>query len=171
MDYFQLLRSYQGYLERIALAMVGNRSDAEDALQEAALAGYLHFDELRGGKQAFGPWMRRILVRQALRILERRRRSFPVEDLTPYLLESLPGPDPASTAIWEMVARLGDHLRPVILLRYMLDMSQQEVADELGIPLGTVKSRLGKALALLRSMEAEENLAETAEAEERGAAR
>ncbi|BAD41885.1 sigma-70 family RNA polymerase sigma factor [Symbiobacterium thermophilum] len=148
MDYFQLLRAHQGYLERIALAMLGNRPDAEDALQEAALAGYRRFAQLRD-EQAFGAWMRRILIRQCRQILERRRRSFPVDDLAAHLPDTVPGPDPEATAIWEMVARLGDHLRPVVVLRYMLDMSQQEIAEALGIPLGTVKSRLGKALPLV----------------------
>jgi len=152
MDFFQLLRAHQGYLERIALAMLGNRPDAEDALQEAALAGYRRFAQLRD-EHAFGAWMRRILIRQCRQMLEHRRRSFPVEDLAARLPDTVPGPDPEATALWERVARLGDHLRPVVVLRYMLDMSQQEVAEALGIPVGTVKSRLGKALALLREME------------------
>lgn len=153
MTYFDLLRAHQGYLERIALAMLGNRADAEDALQEAALAGYRHFDQLRGGEAAFGSWMRRILIRQCRRILDARSRTVPVDDLAAYIPDLVPGPDAEATAAWEMVARLGDHLRPVVVLRYMLDMSQQEIADALGIPVGTVKSRLGKALALLRQME------------------
>lgn len=156
MNFFQLLRAHQGYLERIALAMLGNRPDAEDALQEAALAGYQHYDQLRGGEHAFGAWMRRILIRQCRRILESRRRSFPVDDLIPYLPDTVPGPDAESTAAWELVAQLSDHLRPVVVLRYMLDMSQAEIAEELGIPLGTVKSRLGKALELLRKLEEEQ---------------
>lgn len=156
MNYFTLLRAHQGYLERIALAMLGNRADAEDAMQEAALAGYQNFDQLRGGEHAFGSWMRQILIRKCRRILDGRRRTFPVDDLQAYLPDSVPGPDLEATALWEMVARLSDHLRPVVVLRYMLDMSQQEVADALGLPLGTVKSRLGKALDLLRSMDAAE---------------
>jgi RNA polymerase sigma-70 factor (ECF subfamily) len=156
MNYFQLLRAHQGYLERIALAMLGNRHDAEDALQEAALSGYQHFDQLRGGEHAFGAWMRRILIRQCRRVLDSRRRTFPVDDLVAYIPDTVPGPDAASTATWELVARLSDHLRPVIVMRYMLDMSQQEIAEELGIPLGTVKSRLGKALEILRKMEEEQ---------------
>lgn len=155
MNYFQLLRAHQGYLERIALAMLGNRPDAEDALQEAALAGFQHFDQLRGGEHAFGAWMRRILIRQCRRVLESRRRTFPVDDLVAYIPDTVPGPDVEATATWEMVARLSDHLRPVIVLRYLLDMSQQEIAEELSIPVGTVKSRLGKALELLRKMEEE----------------
>ncbi len=156
MDYFALLRRHQGYLERIALAMLGSRADAEDALQEAALAGYQNLHQLRGGEPAFAAWLRRILIHQCRRILDRRSRTVPLDDLAPYLEGSLPGPDPEATALWEMVARLGDHLRPVIVLRYLLDMSQQEVADVLGLPLGTVKSRLGKALSLLREMDAAE---------------
>lgn len=156
MNYFTLLRAHQGYLERIALAMLGNRADAEDAMQETALAGYEHFGQLRGGEHAFGGWMRQILIRKCRRILEARRRTFPVDDLAAYIPDSVPGPDLESTLIWESVARLSDHLRPVVVLRYMLDMSQQEVADALGLPVGTVKSRLGKALELLRGMEAEQ---------------
>lgn len=156
MNYFQLLRTHQGYLERIALAMLDSRPDAEDALQEAALAGYQHADQLRGGEQAFGAWMRRILIRKCRRILERRRRTLPVDDLAAYLPDTVPGPDAEATAIWELVAQLSDHLRPVIVLRYMMDMSQMEVAEALGIPLGTVKSRLGKALELLRQLEQEQ---------------
>lgn len=44
--------------------MLGNRADAEDAIQEMALSGYRHIAELRGGERAFGAWMRQILVGQ-----------------------------------------------------------------------------------------------------------
>lgn len=159
MTYFDLLRAHQGYLERIALAMLSNRADAEDAMQEAALSGYRHFDQLRGGQHAFGAWMRQILIHQCRRILDARRRTFPVDDLSPYLPDSQPGPDVEATALWEMVARLSDHLRPVVVLRYMLDLPQQEVADALVLPIGTVKSRLGKALELLRRMDEDERRA------------
>lgn len=159
MTYFDLLRAHQGYLERIALAMLGSRADAEDAMQETALAGYQHFGELRGGEPAFRAWMRQILIHNCRRILDARRRTVPVDDLLPYLPDAEPGPDAASTAVWEQVGRLSDHLRSVVVLRYMLDMPQQEVADALGLPLGTVKSRLGKALELLRVMEAAEGRA------------
>lgn len=155
MEYFEQLRAHQGYLERVALAMLGNRADAEDALQEAALAGYRNFGSQRGGEFAFGAWMRKILIHKCREILDQRRRTFPVDDLAAYLPDTVPGPDLEATALWEMVARLGDHLRPVIVLRYMLDLPQQEIADLLHIPVGTVKSRLGKALEILRTLESE----------------
>lgn len=155
MDYFDLLRRHQGYLERVALAMLGNRADAEDALQEAALAGYLNFGQLRGGEQAFGAWLRRILIRQCGRILAARPQ-VPLQDLEGCAAAAAPGPDPESTALWQMVARLNDLYRPIVVMRYLLDMSQQEIAAALSVPLGTVKSRLAKALELLRQMEVEE---------------
>lgn len=123
-------------------------------MQETALAGYRSFHQLRGGPHAFGAWMRKILIHKCRLLLDRRQRAIPVDDLAPYLPDSTPGPDLETTAVWELVARLNDHLRSVIVLRYMLDMSQQEVAESLGIPVGTVKSRLGKALELLREMDA-----------------
>lgn len=156
MTYFELLHAHQGYLERVAYALLGNRADAEDALQEAAITGYRSFGQLRGGDRAFGAWMRSILIHKCRRILDRRRRSFPVDDLAAYIPDTVAGPDLEATDLWQMVARLSDHLRPVVVLRYMLDMPQQEIADALGIPLGTVKSRLGKALELLRAMDAGE---------------
>jgi len=154
--YFEQLRAHQGYLERIAYAMLGNRADVEDALQETALSGYAGMPQLGGGPHAFGAWIGQIRIRNGSRVLEGGRRVIPVEDLAGYLPDTMPGPDAASTAIWENVARLSDHLRPVVVLRYMLDMSQPEIAEALGIPLGTVKSRLGKALDLLRQMDAAE---------------
>jgi RNA polymerase sigma factor (sigma-70 family) len=154
--YLSLLQASQGYLERIALAMLGNRADAEDALQEAAYLGLRAYPKFNGGEAAFRPWLRQILVRECLRLLRKRKRLLPVADLAEHEPEAAPGPDPAATEIWEQVGRLAEHLRVVIVMRYLLDLSQEEIATQLQIPLGTVKSRIGKGLALLRTMQAED---------------
>jgi RNA polymerase sigma factor (sigma-70 family) len=160
--YLPLLQANQGYFERAALAMLGNRADAEDAVQEAAYLGLRAYHQLTGGEAAFRPWFRQILLRECLRILKRRGRLLPVADLAVHLPETAPGPDPAATEAWEAVGRLADHLRPVIVMRYMLDLSQEEIAAQLGIPLGTVKSRIGKGLALLRTMTLDSERSESA---------
>lgn len=147
-----LLQANQGYFERAALALLGNRTDAEDALQEAAYLGLRAFPKLRGGEAAFRPWFRQILLRECLRILKGRGRLLPMADLADQIPESVPGPNPAATEAWEAVGRLADHLRTVIVMRYLLDLPQDEIATQLGIPLGTVKSRIGKGLSLLRTM-------------------
>lgn len=149
--YLTLLQATQGYLERIALAMLGNRADAEDALQEAAYLGLRSYAKLQGGETAFRPWIRQILVRECLRLLQRRKRMISVADFAEHEPEAAPGPDPAATEVWESVGRLAEHFRVVIVMRYLLDLSQEEIAVQLGIPLGTVKSRIGKGLALLRA--------------------
>lgn len=149
-EYFRLLRAHQGYLERVAQALLGNRADAEDALQEAALSGFMHFDQLRGGEAAFRAWMRRILVHECGRMLRARQRVVPMASAAEAAAAAAPGPDAEAGLVWELVADLADHLRPVVVMRYLLDLPQQEIADLLAIPIGTVKSRLGKALAQLR---------------------
>lgn len=154
--YLSLLQEHQGYLERIALAMLGNRSDAEDAVQEAAYLGLRSYTKLQGGEAAFRSWIRQILVRECLRLLKRRKKIISVADFAEHEPEAAPGPDPAATEVWESVGRLAEHLRVVIVMRYLLDLSQEEIAAQLQIPLGTVKSRIGKGLALLRASHAAE---------------
>lgn len=149
-EYLRLLQAHQGPLERAALAILGNRADMEDAMQETAVAGYLHFEQLRG-EAAFGAWIRRILVHQCGRILRARQQVIPMTGVEPAETAGPPDRDPEAALVWHLVAGLAEHLRPVVVMRYMLDMPQQEIADTLQIPVGTVKSRLGKALELLRA--------------------
>ncbi len=157
MDFMEWLRPHQGYLERVALALLGNRADAEDAVQEAVLDAYRNRHQLRGGQAAFGAWVRRILLNQCRRAIAKRRGLVPIGDLAENAaVQAVPGPDEEATDLWNMVSRLGEHLRQVIVLHYMLDYSQAEIADYLGIPLGTVKSRLGKALSILRRWDRQE---------------
>jgi RNA polymerase sigma factor (sigma-70 family) len=148
--YFDLLAREQPRLERIAWAILGRRADVEDALQEAALAGYLHRDQLRD-PGAFGGWLRRILVHACGKILRERQAVVTLPEVLPPQGGPPPVADLAAQEVWDAVARLPDHLRPVIVMKYLLDLGQQEIADALGIPLGTVKSRLGAGLARLRA--------------------
>ena len=61
-----------------------------------------------------------------------------------------PEVDVEARALWEELKVLEPDQRQVIVLRYLADLSLQEIADQVGIPLGTVKSRLYRALAHLR---------------------
>lgn len=144
--YFQLLAREQAHLERVAWAMLGRRSDVEDAVQEAALAGYIARGQLRD-VGAFGAWIRRILVRKCSDLMRVRQATI----LLPLIDQGVEPPfDPSAREIWTTVHRLPDHLRAVIVMKYLLDLPQQEIADTLGIPLGTVKSRLNAGLERLR---------------------
>ncbi|BDG61168.1 hypothetical protein caldi_22580 [Caldinitratiruptor microaerophilus] len=151
-EFFTLLAPEQGKLYRLALALLGNEADARDALQESVVHAFFAYRRLRGGKATFVPWMRRIVVNSSLQILRRRWRLVPVgrpEKLRPEPGRSLPDPP---GEVWDAVRRLDEHYRVVVVLRFLNDMSLDAIGRTLGIPLGTVKSRLHVALRRLRRM-------------------
>ncbi|HEY3363584.1 MAG TPA: sigma-70 family RNA polymerase sigma factor [Symbiobacteriaceae bacterium] len=151
--FFAYYRPEAGRLYRTAWAILGNEADAGDALQEATIRAYRAFEQLKGGAQAFPFWMRRILVNTCTQILRKRMRVIPVErpeDLSEE--QTTPEADiPLGSEVWEAVRTLDERFRAVVVLRFLNDMSLEEIATALDIPLGTVKSRLHTALKTLRS--------------------
>lgn len=150
-----LLGSVQEPLYRYALSLVGERQLAEDVLQETFVRVYRKLGYLRE-PALFRPWAYRIATREAFRHLKRERRwSEQVRDEE--ALNALPAPPareefaPAlSGRLRETVAGLSPASRAVVVLYYLHEMSLQETADVLGVPLGTVKSRLAYGLGALR---------------------
>lgn len=151
-EFFRLLEPEQGKLYRLALAILGNDADARDALQDAVIRAFRAYPQLRGGQAAFPSWMRRIVVNSATHILRRRLRVIPVE--RPEALHPDPGGPPPELQgdVWDAVRRLDDRYRAVVVLRFLEDMSLEEIGRALDIPVGTVKSRLHVALRRLREM-------------------
>lgn len=151
--FFTLFRPEAGRLYRTAWAILGNEADASDALQEATIRGYQALEQLKGGDAAFPFWMRRILVNTCTQILRKRMRVIPVErpeDLS----EEAAAPEadiPFGSEVWELVRRLDERYRVVVVLRFLNDMALEEIATALDIPVGTVKSRLHTALKMLRT--------------------
>lgn len=150
--FLTLLRHEQGKLLRIARALTGQEADAWDMVQEATLAAYDRFDDLRGGEAAFGPWIRRILVNRTRNMLKSRSRMVPLEAPGEQELDPGPGPEQQfhNQALWDEVMRLEEHHRQVLVLRFLVDLPVEEIADVLDLPGGTVKSRLHRALGALR---------------------
>ncbi|HEY7876560.1 MAG TPA: SigE family RNA polymerase sigma factor [Actinomycetota bacterium] len=138
-------------LQRFASFMCGDPDLAADLTQEALLRTYGAWRSIRGAEP--GPFARRIVV-NALRDKQRRDR---VRRLRP--IASLPEVDPADPSAsldWLVVAALLRTLpairRAVVILRFYEDMTEQQIADALDRPLGTVKSDLHRALAALRPL-------------------
>lgn len=148
-------------LFRVARSLSRNRADAEDVLQETfvgAFRGLKNFD----GRASVKTWLTRICVRQAARHWHGSRRSR--EALT---LDS-PAADAAATAddalstasavphvdrrmdLSAVIRTLPDDHREVIVLREVRGLSYDEIAATLGVPRGTVESRLHRARAALR---------------------
>ena len=140
---------------RLAAVILDDEIEAEDAVHDAALAGWRRFDQLRD-RERFDAWFSRILVNQCRdRLRSRARRR--VIDLGRELgeAEHPPSPDVAeATAVGAELAAAVNRLPPddrlVVTLRYGSDMTVPTIARLLAIPEGTVKSRLHHALARLR---------------------
>lgn len=150
-----LVRLYEEPVFRLAYLILGDAAEAEDAAQETFIRAHAaldRFDETR----PLRPWLLSIAANQAR---NRRRslgrywaalqRAFQAEP-RPY--HSPPERTAAADArrLREAVGRLRPDAQDIIYLRYFLSLSEAEAAAALGIPPGTAKSRLSRALAQLR---------------------
>lgn len=139
---------------RVAEGLLGDRAAAEDATHDAIERAWSAFPGLRD-HGLFEGWFRRILV-NCCRDAHRRRRARPTVPLETALPDLLPAPDPSGAwverdALMRAIRVLRPEHREVVVLRYLADLPLDEVARSLGIPVGTVKSRLHHALAYLRA--------------------
>ena len=157
MAYEELVRRHQAVAIRTAHLFAPD-GDAEDAVQEAFVKAHAALGRFRAGSP-FRPWLLRIVANEA----RNRRRSAgrraslvlrSAEDRRPD--DAAPSPESAVLAAeqraWLLAGlnALRDDDREVIAARYLLDLSEAEAAEVLGVPRGTVKSRLSRALRRLR---------------------
>lgn len=147
--YLALSQAHMPSFYRVAYSLVGNRPDAEDAVQQALLCAWTHRQKARPGAER--AWMMRIVVNECYNILRRRRKAIPVADV-PQGTHARMEPTP----LQEAVRALPESLRTPLLLKYMEGMSEKEVASALGIPVSSVKSRLFRARKKLQTQLSEE---------------
>ena len=151
----ELLKTFQEPLYRYALSLVREPHAAEDVLQETFVRVYRKLGWLREPR-LFRPWAYQIATREAFRHLKRERRwkelSRDEADL-----RSVAAPPPRAefepemrARLPQLVAALSPASRAVVVLYYLHEMTLEEVAAVLEIPVGTVKSRLAYGLEGLR---------------------
>ncbi len=156
----ELVNRHAPKLFRLARWLVGNRADAEDVLQET-LAGAFKSAHSFGGRSSVKTWLTGILIRQAAKCRNRRKKhnlADSLDDLEGDDSMSVREPATAASAvdverridIAAMIARLPEDHQQVILLREIQGLSYEEIAEVLGIPQGTVESRLHRARAALK---------------------
>jgi RNA polymerase sigma-70 factor (ECF subfamily) len=156
-----LFGRYKDYVYRIALLLLRNSSEAEEAVQETFLDVLKALPRYRlDGPARFETWLYRVAVN---RCKMRQRRSRPPsadwDELAERLESVLPQHDPQAAALqgevrralWQAVDRLAEHHRVVVLLRYLHNLPYREIAQVLQISEGTVKSRLHTAHRQLRA--------------------
>jgi RNA polymerase sigma-70 factor (ECF subfamily) len=146
----ELFERHWGGAWRAAYGVTGSRATADDVAQDAferAFAALSRFDERR----PFAAWLHRIVVNRALDLLRSERRLVG-GDLAYELGEAHDLP-PGDRELLEAVAGLPVQRRVVVVLRYGLGFSPSVIAELLAVPVGTVNSRLARALEQLRQEE------------------
>jgi RNA polymerase sigma-70 factor (ECF subfamily) len=152
----ELVRRYQPLASHVA-RLVAPRADVEDSVQEAFLKAYRSLPRFRTGAP-FRPWLCRIVANEAKnRARSARRREGLALKMVDDRAEETPSPDTTVLArdearvLIDAMNRLRGDDRLVIAYRWLLDLSESEMAVALGIKPGTVKSRLSRAMTRLRT--------------------
>ena len=142
-----LFERHWEHVWRAAYRVLGRRTDADDVAQEAFVAA---FKNLAGfeGRSTFRTWITRIAINRALNALrdEKKRLGAWTE-----VSDNTSDTDVTAAELVEALSRLSIERRTVFVLRYWLGCSVSEIAALLQIPLGTVNSRLARALAEIRT--------------------
>jgi RNA polymerase sigma-70 factor (ECF subfamily) len=150
----ELVRRYQDRVYALAYRFLRNHSDAEDVAQETFLRAFRALGSFETGRR-FAPWLFRIATNLCLDMLRARRPIASLEDdpVPPASLERVEATVDVRErwrALQAALETLPEGLRVVFLLRHESDLSYQEIAQVLGIPVNTVRTRLFRARELLR---------------------
>lgn len=167
----RLVLLYSPKLFRVANALLGNREDAEEVVQDAFVRAYKALGSFRG-ESSFETWMHRItlnLARNRFHWNKRRGEGKNISLSAPpagteeapeaqdwELPDVKPAPDRAlehvelEKDIDAILDSFSSDLRETMRLRHAMELSYEAIAEKMGVPVGTVKSRIGRARELLR---------------------
>ena len=140
------VRRIEKLMYRVSMSYLGNAEDAADAVQDTLAKAWEKRATLSRPEQ-FKPWVMRILANRCKDVLRRRRKKsfYPLEEDT--VAVDMPEPQPPVLAAME---KLKPECRIVMILYYVDGWTVQQIADSLGIPLGTVKTRMRSARKRLK---------------------
>ena len=154
----QLVAAYRNQVFRLALRMCGNEADADEVAQEAFLSAWKGLPNFRG-ESRFSTWLYQLTTHAAIDLLRREKRQAAAEDIDE-ITAADDGPSPQQQVertetqreIRSALMQLPEEYRQVLLLRFMQELSYEEIGRALKLPVGTVKSRLNRAKAQLKDI-------------------
>jgi len=167
----EFIRQHQRRVYRIILLLVKDADAADTLTQECFLRAYRHRNRFRG-ECTIETWLLRIAVNLVRDHGKNRRLSFwrklvGLEENGASLHERVPAPQPSAErvllareeldAVWTAAASLSQQQRAVFLLRFAEEMSLADIADVLGLRVGSVKAQLSRALGKVRGALKEQN--------------
>ena len=155
----QLWEAHHAVAMAAALRLCHQRSLAEEITQGAFLLAWRGLSRFQLGNP-FRPWLMRILYRHALDVMERQKIYQQPLSLDAYVMLEQQGDEHTDMQeqvaqreeVRQALAKLSVYQRRVIALRYGADLTESDIAQVLGWPIGTVKSRLNRARQQLRTL-------------------
>lgn len=134
-------------LYRVALSHLRQMQDAEDAVQEAIALAWEKRESLRNSDQ-FSGWLYRILVNQCRQTLRRKKRFsfYPLQEDTAVQQHQ------ECDSVKEAMEKLPPDIRTLMMLRYLDGYAMRAIAEALGLPLGTVSTRLSRGRKKLKEL-------------------
>lgn len=162
--YAELMARYKDAIYFMLLKMINNKTDAEDLTIEAFGKAFKNLEQY-SPNYAFSTWLFKIASNNCIDYLRKKRTNHisidstlsPEKNYEPQVHLRDEAPDPEETLIKEqkvilmrtVVRKLKPRYRTLIELRYFKEFSYEEISEELGLPLGTVKAQLFRARELL----------------------
>ncbi len=147
----ELVTRYQSAVYNLAYRMLGDAGEAEDAAQEVFLRVYRRLATY-DAEHRFSTWVLSIASHYCIDLLRRKRPWLvPLENISNWMRTHTRGPEALALlseqqdAVRALLARLPEHYRLVLLLRYWHDLGYQEIADIVDLPVSTIKARLHRA--------------------------
>ena len=162
-EFEELARRHERDIFNAALRMAGNYADAEDVAQEALVKAYNAFDQFELGTN-FRAWILRIVTNTYINEFRRRRRApdtttwddLPREELGKLARDEEDSPELAALAgaidaeVEQALSELPEVFREAVVLCDMHGMAYGDIAQALGVPIGTVRSRIARGRGLLQ---------------------
>ena len=150
----EIVHRYRGAVYGIALGIVGNTADAEDAAQDAFIRAYENLEKYDLNRK-FSTWIFTITANLCKNKLRRDKHLAPLDDSTPMMGTA---EDPADKMVREAqdslvqdaLADLDEKYRSPMVLRYYGELDYKEIAEVLDVPEGTIKTRIHRAKAALK---------------------
>ncbi len=132
-------------------ALVGDRAEAQDCVQEAFIRAWSHRTRI-DADAAPEAWVRTAAYRLAVSRWRRRSRANRPLDRALQTITGRSGPNESRVALVTALQQLSEDQRRAIVLHHLCDLSVQEVAEEVGVPVGTVKARLARGRSALAEL-------------------
>ena len=162
--YADIVNLYQHKLYQVCYRMLGNKQEAEDIAQEAFIRAYINLHSY-DQKRKFSTWLYRIATNLCIDRIRKKKRDYYLDaevagteglDMYSQIASDEQLPEEAieqmelQDRIQYEISRLPDKYRSVIVLKYIEELSLQEISEILDMPLGTVKTRIHRGREALR---------------------